>query len=74
MFLVLQQNDGIFGALIVNQPSPLEPNSFLYDYDRSEENTLLISAVYDELFSGNLNDMSNVKPVAIRVNGEDNYK
>lgn len=71
MISVTHQSDGIFGALIVNQPQPLEPHSAMYDYDRSEENTLLTSAVFAELLTGNLKDLNDVKPVALHLNGDE---
>ncbi|KAL4714587.1 hypothetical protein ACJJTC_006633 [Scirpophaga incertulas] len=39
---VSHQSDGVYGSLIVNQPQPLDPHSTLYDYDRSDEQTLYL--------------------------------
>ncbi|GBP55347.1 Laccase-1 [Eumeta japonica] len=68
---VLHQADGVFGAFVVNQPSPLDPNSPLYDYDRSEENTLIISTKHPKLFTGSIEDLSEIRPSAVRINRQE---
>lgn len=66
--------DGVYGALNVNQPSPFEPHSPLYDYDRSQENTLLMSTVFTKLFTASLGDLKEIRPIGIEINGQNNYK
>nr|ATG88100.1 laccase-2-like protein [Plutella xylostella] len=67
---VQHQSDGIFGALMVNQPAPFEPHVDLYHYDRSEEHTLIIAADFSETLTGNLENLSEIKPVALNINGD----
>ncbi|KPJ06233.1 Laccase-2 [Papilio machaon] len=67
---VAHQSDGLYGSLIVDQPQPLEPHSSLYDYDRSNEHTLIIAARFSELLSGNL-DGKQLKPDSLVINGEE---
>ncbi|KAM3963142.1 uncharacterized protein ACR2FA_002903 [Aphomia sociella] len=72
---VSHHNDGVYGSLVVNQPQPLEIHSTLYDYDRSAENTLLIGAKFSKLFTASLDDMSQVAPDSLVINGgESSYK
>ncbi|XP_059057139.1 uncharacterized protein LOC131850794 [Achroia grisella] len=72
---VSHHSDGVYGSFVVNQPQPLDHHSTLYDYDRSSENTLLIGARFPKLFTANLNDMSQLAPDTIIINGgEDSYK
>lgn len=71
--LVSQQSDGVYGALIVNQPQPFEPHSALYDFDRSNEHLLLVAAKFPELLTGNL-EVDNLRPTSLVINGEDNVK
>ncbi|XP_037869374.1 uncharacterized protein LOC101739043 isoform X2 [Bombyx mori] len=68
---VTHQSDGLYGSLIVNQPQPLEAHSNLYDYDRSEETTVLIAAKFDHFITGNLEDLSRLKPYSLIVNGNE---
>lgn len=68
---VAHQSDGVFGALIVNQPQPKEPHAALYDYDRSDEHTFIVAARFPSLMANNLGDMSQVKPTSLTINGDD---
>lgn len=63
-------SDGIYGSLIINQPQPLEPHASLYDYDRSEENTLVVGVRFPELLTAKLEDVSQLPPDALDINGE----
>ncbi|XP_013194946.2 uncharacterized protein LOC106138359 [Amyelois transitella] len=65
---VAHQSDGVYGSLIVNQPQPLEPHSALYDYDRSNENTIMFAAKFPELLTGNLEDVGRKVPNALVIN------
>ncbi|CAB3242501.1 unnamed protein product [Arctia plantaginis] len=67
---VSHHSDGVYGSLIINQPQPLEPHSSLYDYDRSGENTLLIGATFPELLTAKLEDVSELPPDALVINGD----
>lgn len=71
---VSHQTDGLFGGLIVNQPVFLEPYSSLYDYDRTDQSTIMVSASFPKLFTGNLEDLSKIKPTSLYVNGEEIFK
>ncbi|XP_050344676.1 uncharacterized protein LOC126769838 [Nymphalis io] len=68
---VLHQSDGVYGALIVDQPQPLEPHAGLYDYDRSDEHTLIIGARFPELLTARLEDANQIRPDSILVNGDE---
>ncbi|XP_075969820.1 uncharacterized protein LOC142972506 [Anticarsia gemmatalis] len=68
---VSHHSDGVYGPLIINQPQPLEPHSSLYDYDRSAENTLTIGASFPELLTAKLEDVSQLKPDALVINGDE---
>lgn len=63
-------SDGVYGSLIINQPQPLEPHLSLYDYDRSGENTLIIGATFPELLTAKLEDVSELPPDALVINGD----
>ncbi|XP_031768453.1 uncharacterized protein LOC113517565 [Galleria mellonella] len=72
---VSHHSDGVYGSFVVNQPQPLDHHSALYDYDRSPEYTLLVGARFPMLFTANLEDMSQMAPDALVINGdEDSYK
>ncbi|CAH0406370.1 unnamed protein product [Chilo suppressalis] len=72
---VSHQSDGVYGSLIVNQPQPQEAHAALYDYDRSDEGTLLIAAQFPTLLSAYLEDVAHIQPDALTVNGDDeNFK
>ncbi|XP_041977643.1 laccase-1-like [Aricia agestis] len=72
---VSQQSDGLFGSLIVDQPRPQEPHSSLYNFDNSDQNTILISAKFPELLTDRLTDKNTIRPEGIALNGESgNYK
>ncbi|XP_063531559.1 uncharacterized protein LOC134742378 [Cydia strobilella] len=68
---VRHQSDGVYGALIVNQPQPLEAHSSLYDFDRSQENTLIVAAKFPELITPKWEDSSQLKPSSLLVNGQE---
>ncbi|XP_053625627.1 uncharacterized protein LOC128683739 [Plodia interpunctella] len=73
---VAHQTDGVYGTLAVIQPQPLEPHSALYDYDRSNENTIMIAAKFPELLTGNLEDVVRKGPTNLVINEdeEDSFK
>lgn len=68
---VFQQSDGVYGSLIVNQPQPLEPHASLYDFDRSEEHALIIALKFSQLLTGNLEDLSIIRPTSLTINGDE---
>lgn len=70
---VLHHSDGVYGALIVDQPQPLEPHASLYDYDRSDEHTLIVGARFPELLTARLEDTSSVAPDSIIINRNEDY-
>ncbi|CAG4911775.1 unnamed protein product [Colias eurytheme] len=67
---VAHQSDGVYGSLIVDQPQPMEPHSSLYDYDRSQEHTLIIGARFPELLSASLNVINDIPPSSLVINGD----
>ncbi|CAG9783902.1 unnamed protein product [Diatraea saccharalis] len=72
---VSHQSDGVYGSLIVNQPQPQEVHAALYDYDRSVENTFVIGAQFPALLSANLEDVAQLPPNSLVINGDDeNFK
>ncbi|XP_045445904.1 L-ascorbate oxidase-like [Melitaea cinxia] len=70
---VLHHSDGVYGTLIVDQPQPLEPHASLYDYDRSDEHTLIVGARFPELLTARLEDTSYVPPDGIIINRNEDY-
>ncbi|XP_039747441.1 L-ascorbate oxidase-like [Pararge aegeria] len=68
---VSHQSDGVYGSLIVDQPQPLEPHASLYDYDRSEEHTLMVGAKFNELLTGHLEGVNQIRPDNLSVNGDE---
>ncbi|XP_072943842.1 uncharacterized protein [Epargyreus clarus] len=68
---VAHQSDGVYGSIIVDQPQPLEPHVSLYDYDRGEENTLMIAAKFPSLLTGIIEDLSQVLPTSLAINGNE---
>ncbi|XP_023948181.2 uncharacterized protein LOC112053114 [Bicyclus anynana] len=68
---VAHQSDGVYGSFVVGQPQPSEPHSSLYDYDRSEDHTLIVGAKFDDLLTGRLEDVSRIRPDNLVVNGEE---
>lgn len=69
---VSRHSDGVYGSLVVNQPHPMEPHSALYDYDRSQENTLLVGAMFPVLMTGYLEDKKKLQPSSLVINGYTN--
>lgn len=68
-FPVSHHSDGVYGSLIVDQPQPLEPHSSLYDFDKSNDHTLIIGAKFSALLTGSL-ERKNTKPDSLVINGE----
>ncbi|XP_045781984.1 laccase-2-like isoform X1 [Maniola jurtina] len=68
---VNHQSDGVYGTFIVDQPQPLEPHSSLYDYDRSEDHTMIIGTKFNELLTGRLEDINEIRPDNLVVNGDE---
>lgn len=54
----------------MDQPRPLEPHSSLYDYDRSGNHTLIFGAKFNELLTDRLDDVSEIRPDNLVINGD----
>ncbi|CAH0721837.1 unnamed protein product, partial [Brenthis ino] len=67
---VIHQSDGVYGTLVVDQPQPIEPHASLYDYDRKDEHTMIIGVKFQELLTAKLEDVSQIKPNSLLVNGD----
>lgn len=61
----------MYGTFIVDQPQPLEPHSSLYDFDRSEDHTMIIGTKFNELLTGRLEDINEIRPDNLVVNGDE---
>ncbi|CAK1545224.1 unnamed protein product [Leptosia nina] len=68
---VAHQSDGVYGALIIDQPRHLEPHSSIYDFDKSEDHTLVIGARFPELLSASLEDLTKIAPRSLIINKEE---
>ncbi|KAG6448378.1 hypothetical protein O3G_MSEX005450 [Manduca sexta] len=68
---VAHQSDGVYGLLVVNQPQPLEPHASIYDFDRGNENSLLIGAKFPVPLTGSLEDTSQIQPNALVINSDE---
>lgn len=60
----------MYGTVIVDQPQPLEPHVSLYDFDRSDEHTMVFAAKFPELMTAKLEGASQMKPTSLLVNGD----
>ncbi|KAJ2952930.1 hypothetical protein O0L34_g7302 [Tuta absoluta] len=68
------QSDGVYGALVVNQPQTFEPHFSFYDYDRSLEHTYIVAATFPQLMTGNVEEVNTIKPNALVIREEENFK